>query len=66
MLRTVGLPRYSNMNGNQATRFRSAVCHLDEEWFGPQSEQGSLLEELVVCPGELLDPVLTTGTAARV
>ncbi|MCC6363157.1 MAG: ATP-binding protein [Bryobacterales bacterium] len=66
LLRTVGLPRYSNMNGNQATRFRSAVCHLDEEWFGPRSEQHSLLEELVVCPGELLDPVLTTSTALRV
>jgi hypothetical protein len=35
LLNEVGLKKYDEMNGNQATRFRSAVCHLDEEWFRP-------------------------------
>jgi len=66
LLRTVGLPRYSKMNGNQATRFRSAVCHLDEEWFGPQSQPDSLLDNLLVRPSEVLDSALITATVARV
>ena len=35
LLNEVGLKKYDEMNGNQATRFRSAVSHLDEEWFRP-------------------------------
>ena len=37
LLLKTGLPRYGDMSGNQATRFRSAVCHLDEEWFRPRA-----------------------------
>lgn len=54
------------MTGNQATRFRSAVCHLDEEQFGPQSQQDSLSEEFVVCPGQALDQAPTAATAVQV
>jgi hypothetical protein len=46
LLRTVGLPRYSGMNANQATRFRCAVCHLDEEWFRPNPQLGSSKDDL--------------------
>jgi len=35
LLQKTGLPRYDKMSSYQATRFRSAVCHLDEEWFRP-------------------------------
>jgi hypothetical protein len=40
LLNEVVLKLYGNLNGNQATRFRSAVCHLDEEWFGPKASEG--------------------------
>lgn len=66
LLRTVGLPRYSKMNGNQATRFRSAVCHLDEEWFIPQLQPVSSRDDSVPCPGEELDLALAAGNAVRV
>jgi len=31
------LKTYGNLSGNRATRFRSAVCHLDQEWYGPRA-----------------------------
>jgi hypothetical protein len=39
LLHNVGMKLYGSMTSAQATRFRSAVCHLDQEWFGPQARE---------------------------
>jgi hypothetical protein len=43
LLLECAMSAYSTMPGLQATRFRIAVCHLDQQWFGDRANAASAI-----------------------